>query len=159
MASRCKRYTWIALSSFPALPIFPGKAPVLGEFLRMRVRLHWASFKTFKASPFVAHSIVPLTQNGPRSLTPIHTGRSWAFSRSVRGIGRHRRRLPVGRLGGTRGAFCLCPRMSNTLKTHWRSHILASTDCLELGMSDAAAHVLDDEIAPEDKNRSRRGPR
>jgi hypothetical protein len=78
--------------------------------------------------------------------------------RSVRSIGRHRRRLPVGRLGGTRCAFCLCPRISNTLKTHWRSHVLASSDCLELGMSDAAALVLD-EIAPEDKNRSPRGPR
>jgi hypothetical protein len=44
--------------------------------------------------------------------------------------------------------FVFVQEIFNIFKTHWRSHVLASSDCLEFGMSDAAALVLD-EIAPE----------
>ena len=151
MAARSGKYTLITLSSFPVLQIFPARRHCRASSSRMPVWLHWASFKTFEASPFLASSIGSLFE-----ILNAYTHRSiLSVLRSVRSIGRHRRRLPVGRLGGTRWAFCLCPRISNTLKTHWRSHVLASSACLGLGMSDAAALVLD-EIAPENTNRSPR---
>jgi lipopolysaccharide biosynthesis regulator YciM len=50
------------------------------------------------------------------------------------------------------GAF-LSPRVSDSLKTDWQRHVLASSGYLELGMFDAAALVLG-EIASEDKNRN-----
>ena len=50
------------------------------------------------------------------------------------------------------GAF-LSPRVSDSLKTDWQRHVLASSGYLELGMFDDAAMVLE-EIAPEDKTRN-----
>ena len=66
---------------------------------------------------------------------------------------RHGRRLPAGHMGGCKGALFTASRGSNPLKADWRTHVLASSGYLEMGMFDAAALVLE-EIAPEDKNRN-----
>ena len=44
-------------------------------------------------------------------------------------------------------------RISNSLKTDWQRHDLASSGYLELGMLDDGAMALE-EIAPEDKTRN-----
>ena len=62
----------------------------------------------------------------------------------------------LGHLGSHEGAVCLPPRGSNSLKTDWQRHVLASSGYLELGMFDDAAMVLE-EIAPEDKTRNEAG--
>jgi lipopolysaccharide biosynthesis regulator YciM len=56
-------------------------------------------------------------------------------------------------VGGYKGGAFLPPRGSNSLKTDWQRHVLASSGYLELGMFDDAAMVLE-EIAPEDKTRN-----
>jgi lipopolysaccharide biosynthesis regulator YciM len=66
---------------------------------------------------------------------------------------RHGRRLPAGHMGGCKGALFTASRGSNPLKADWRTHVLASSGYLELGMFDAAALMLE-EIAPEDKDRN-----
>jgi len=57
-------------------------------------------------------------------------------------------------MGSNEGALFLSSRGSNPLKADWRTHVLASSGYLEVGMFDAAALVLE-EIAPEDKTRTR----
>ena len=47
----------------------------------------------------------------------------------------------------------LPPRVSDSLKSDWQKHVLASSGYLELGMFDDAAMVLE-EIEPEDKTRT-----
>ena len=59
----------------------------------------------------------------------------------------------LGRLGSHEGALFLPPRVSDSLKTDWRRHVLASSGYLELGMLDDAALALE-EIEPEDKTRT-----
>jgi hypothetical protein len=62
-------------------------------------------------------------------------------------------RFPASRLGGHKGALFLSSRGSNPLKADWRTHVLASSGYLELGMFDTAALALE-EIEPEDKTRT-----
>jgi hypothetical protein len=64
----------------------------------------------------------------------------------------HSRGLPAGHMGCNEGSFLLPPGISNSLKTEWQGHVLASSVYLELGMFDAAA--LLEEFAPEDKARN-----
>ena len=61
--------------------------------------------------------------------------------------------LPAGNLGSHKGGPFLPSRGSNSLKTDWQRHVLASSGYLEMGMFDDAALVLE-EIAPEDKTRN-----
>ena len=56
-------------------------------------------------------------------------------------------------MGSNEGGLFLSSRGSNPLKADWRTHVLASSGYLELGIFDAAALVLE-EIAPEDKTRN-----
>ena len=55
-------------------------------------------------------------------------------------------------MDGNEGSIVSPPIVSDSLKTDWQRHVLASSGYLELGMFDDAALVLE-EIAPEDKNR------
>jgi hypothetical protein len=45
-------------------------------------------------------------------------------------------------MGGNQGALFLPPRSSNSLKTDWQRHVLASSGYLELAMFDDAAMGL-----------------
>ena len=67
-------------------------------------------------------------------------------------LARNGRRLSAGQLGSNEGTLLLSSRISNSLKSDWQRHVLASSGYLELGMFDDAAMVLE-EIAPEDKKR------
>jgi hypothetical protein len=50
--------------------------------------------------------------------------------------------LPV--TWGCKGALFTASRVSNSLKTDWQRHVLASSGYLELGMFDAASLVLEE---------------
>jgi hypothetical protein len=119
---------------------------------------HWNQGAGVKTTVYyIEYRVRRLREKGGFDDFPIDSPLCNAASKSsflvAHHVGCDGRRLSAGRLGSHEGTLFLSSRGSNSLKTDWQKHVLASTGYLELGMFDEAAQVLE-EIEPEEKTRN-----
>jgi tetratricopeptide (TPR) repeat protein len=106
------------------------------------------------ATKHETHAQIITVWSGRATTTSIaHTARTSGFPLLSHCAGGFGLRVSAGDLDGHKDHLLLPPGGSNSLKSDWQSHVLASSGYVELGMLDDAAMVLE-EIAPEDKTRN-----